>query len=67
MIQEDMLDVRNEMGVAGVKDSRLGARTRSMMEAILRRPGASLPVAAAVVVINQPSCCPWKYRQCFAA
>jgi hypothetical protein len=40
-----MLDVRCEAGAVGFRDRRLGERSRSMTEAILRRPGASLPTA----------------------
>lgn len=40
-----MIDVRAEMGGAALGDARLGKRARQMMEATLRRPGASLPVA----------------------
>jgi len=39
-----MVDVRTE-GVGGFEDVRLQARSRSMMEAVQRRPGVSLPIA----------------------
>lgn len=39
------LDIRAEMGGAAFGDPRLGLRAQLMVEAVLRQPGASLPVA----------------------